>query len=150
MSSHQATNGMTNSWGTPPEIIERLGPFDDDPCPIGGEGGLERAWNGFVWLNPPYGQQTGAWLAKLAEHGNGIALVFARTETKMFFDHVWPFADSLLFIRGRLHFYSKDGERAKGNAGAPSVLIAYGEEADKRIQRGGIAGVYLKNQRKII
>ncbi len=40
-------------------------------------------------LNPPYGEQTERWLAKLAKHGNGIALVYARTETKMFFDSVW-------------------------------------------------------------
>jgi hypothetical protein len=84
-------------------------------------------WIGRVWLNPPYGRETGNWLAKLADHGNGIALIFARTETEMFFEQVWERADALLFLRGRLHFYHVDGTKAAANAGAPSVLIAYGE-----------------------
>ncbi len=46
----------------------------------------------------------------------------------MFFEHVWGKADAILFIKGRLHFHYVKGERAKSNAGAPSCLIAYGEQ----------------------
>jgi DNA N-6-adenine-methyltransferase (Dam) len=138
---HQSANMKKDEWLTPPDIVESLGEFDLDPCsPINrpwdtakrhfnvNDDGLSRQWDGRVWMNPPYGKHTGVWLEKLAQHGNGIALIFARTETKMFFDHVWDKADALLFLRGRLHFHHVDGSRANANAGAPSVLIAYGKE----------------------
>jgi hypothetical protein len=130
---------LNDEWLTPPQVIHALGEFDLDPCaPIKRpwdmarehytimDNGLAKPWNGRVWLNPPYGQETGKWLARLADHGNGIALVFARTETRMFFEHVWPKADAVLFIDGRLHFHHADGTRAAANSGGPSVLIAYG------------------------
>jgi hypothetical protein len=125
-----------DDWCTPPEIVSALGPFDLDPCAsdpqpfrtageMWTEGGLESPWIDRVWLNPPYGRETGLWLRKLAAHGCGIALVFARTETEMFHEHVWPKASAMLFLRGRLHFYTPGGVRAKANSGAPSVLISY-------------------------
>ena len=135
MGSHQSAKMGKDEWLTPPEIIEALGPFDLDPCapivrpwPTAAyhltveDDGLLWGWNGFVWCNPPYGNQTGIWLEKMAEHNNGIALIFARTETKMFFDYVWERASGVLFIRGRLYFHHVDGSRADANAGAPSAL----------------------------
>ncbi len=35
-------------------------------------------------------------------------------------------ARALLFLRGRVVFHRANGERASANAGAPSVLVAYG------------------------
>lgn len=151
--SHQSARMMKDEWLTPPEIIKALGKFDLDPCsPINRpwdtadkhfsiiENGLSNQWIGRVWLNPPYGKESALWLSKLADHGNGIALIFARTETKMFFKQVWNRADALLFLKGRLHFYHVNGEKAKANSGAPSVLIAYGlQNVDslKRIRHWG-------------
>lgn len=137
---HQrAYQGKNDEWLTPPGLLHSLGEFDLDPCaPVNRpwdtakhhytiqDNGLLQKWEGRVWLNPPYGPQTSEWLAKLSAHCNGIALTFARTETKMFFTHVWNKADAILFIRGRLYFYNVEGCRAKSNSGAPSVLIAYG------------------------
>lgn len=82
------------------------------------------------------------WLRRMSEHGNGIALVFARTETEWFWETVWgaPTATSILFLEGRLHFHHPDGRRAKANSGAPSVLVAYGMEAAARLSRSGLAG----------
>jgi hypothetical protein len=146
-------------WLTPPRIVESLGTFDLDPCsPINrpwdtakkhyniNDNGLIQNWEGRVWMNPPYGQQCIHWMRKLAQHGNGIALIFARTETKMFFETVWPEATSLLFLDTRLHFHTVDGVRAKQNAGAPSVLIAYNDMNAEAIEESGIGGhhVYLK------
>lgn len=145
----------TDNWITPPEIIEALGPFDLDPCacdpqpwPCANsqyteqENGLLMPWEGFVWCNPPYGKRMTHWLNRMASHNNGIALVFARTETRAFFADVWPFASSLLFIKGRLTFYRPDGTRPPGghNSGGPSVLIGYGPEAASRLERTSIAG----------
>ena len=88
-----------------------------------------------VWCNPPYGKALKAWLNKLALHGNGIALVFARTETEAFFGHAWPYASAMLFLRGRLTFAYPDGSlpRNGANSGGPSVLIGYGDEAERRL-----------------
>lgn len=159
MGSHESAAMKSDVWLTPPEIVAALGPFDLDPCsPIYRpwdtaakhytvlDDGLARGWEGFVWLNPPYGKRTGIWLERLAKHGNGIALVFARTETRMFFDHVWPHATGLLFIESRLHFHRPDGSRAPANAGAPSVLIAYGTDAAQRLKASGLSGAFVDNR----
>lgn len=96
-----------------------------------------------MWMNPPYGLAAKTWLKRLAEHKNGIALVFARTETAAFTQHVWPSASALLFLDGRLSFHYPDGTRAKANGGAPSVLIAYGTEAANRLRNSGLKGAFV-------
>jgi hypothetical protein len=145
-------------WLTPPEIVRAVGPFDLDPCsPINRpwataakhytieDNGLMKPWEGYVWCNPPYGPKTGEWLARCAEHNNCMALVFARTETAAFQQHVWPKARALYFLKGRVSFYHVDGRKG-GTAGAPSVLIAYGQHA-QNILRGlaVLEGHYIAN-----
>lgn len=163
--SHTRGKHTTDDWITPKWMIDALGPFDLDPCESDTqpwpcaqhrmtkrEDGLAYPWSNLyggkplVWLNPPYGKATGDWLAKLADHNNGIALVFARTETKMFFDHVWPKATSLLFLKGRLTFCYPDGtgSKARHNSGGPSVLIGYGEEALRRLEATEGLGAFVK------
>ena len=151
----RSANGK-DEWLTPPEIIKALGRFDIDPCaPIvrpwdtaekhftREDNGLTQTWEGRVWLNPPYGTEAGKWLKRLAYHGSGIALTFARTETKMFFESVWGKADAVLFLSGRLRFYDVNGKRG-GTAGAPSVLIAYGKENVEALKRSGLKGYFIK------
>ena len=151
--------GSTDCWLTPPEIIEALGPFDLDPCACPGmpwrtavqmiappDDGLMTPWSGRVWLNPPYGAALGAWLTRLAHHGDGIALVFARTETQAFSTAVWGRADALLFVVGRLHFHLPNGERARANSGGPSVLIAYGPDNAECLRTCGIRGAYVREE----
>jgi len=143
-------------WLTPPDLIRQLGPFDLDPCaPVNRpwdtaakhytvlDDGLLNPWHGRVWLNPPYGPETGKWLAKMAHHGNGVALVFARTETAAFHEHVWPRASALLFLRGRLTFHHVDGTPGPCSAGAPSVLIAYGGGDAERLRELQNLGAYV-------
>lgn len=154
MGSHQSAAMLKDEWLTPPHIIEALGEFDLDPCSPGERrpwntakrhyditiNGLRQPWEGRVWLNPPYGRETSIWLDRLADHGNGIALIFARTETDMFFRHVWERADAVLFLRGRLHFHHVDGRRAAANGGAPSCLVAYGRSNVEALERSGLEG----------
>lgn len=147
------TKNTTDIWFTPKEIIIRLGLFNLDPCTeldrpwdtaakhfTKEDNGLNQKWVGIVWCNPPYGTQTKIWLEKMAQHNNGIALVFARTETKMFFEHVWPKATGILFLEGRLTFCNQNGTPGKTNSGAPSVLIAYGSEALEKLKKSKIQG----------
>ena len=144
---------LNDEWLTPPEIIQDLGPFDMDVCsPINRpwdtakkhytieDNGLLQPWVGFVWCNPPYGTIAKDWLNRCAMHNNCIALIFARTETDMFFRYVWNHAKALLFIKGRLFFHYVTGDKAANNSGAPSVLIAYGKEAEQRLQISKIKG----------
>jgi hypothetical protein len=154
--SHQSARMKKDEWLTPPSIIKSLGEFCLDPCsPIVRpwstaqkhftveDDGLTKDWNGRVFCNPPYGLEAKKWLKKCAEHKNVIALIFARTETKMFFEWVWDRATAVLFIEGRLYFHHVDGSRAKANAGAPSVLIAYDNYNAEILRDCGIQGKFL-------
>lgn len=145
MSGHQRPGeGMSGEWYTPPHVLAALGPFDDDPCLPGRSDGLTRAWTGCAYVNPPYTRAICAWLRRLADHGNGIALIFARTETRHFHEQVWPRASALLFLRGRLRFHRADGTVGRSNAGAPSVLIAYGAECTDRLRLCGLPGALVE------
>jgi len=157
MGGHQSSGMKTDEWLTPPEIINALGPFDLDPCasiirpwPTAmnhytiQDNGLIQEWKGRVWCNPPYGLVASKWLERLANHGNGIALIFARTETTMFFVHVWNRAQAILFINGRLSFYDINGIRATANGGAPSCLVAYGVNNVKILEQSGIKGKLIR------
>lgn len=164
MGSHHSSSAMTHVWLTPPYVLEALGAFDLDPCSApeprpwptakmhwGHEdNSLNRAWHGRVWLNPPYGPKTSIapWLRRMADHGRGTALIFARTETAIFFETVWEKASALFFFQGRLCFYCKDGtlpraDTGGGNAGAPSVLVAYGADDAYRLERSGLRGQFI-------
>lgn len=148
MSGHERPiAGETDVWLTPRHVIDLLGPFDMDPCAATNppwptaktmftveDDGLAQEWQGLVWLNPPY-SQVWKWLDRLAEHRNGIALIFARTETKGFHKYVWNRADMVVFPEGRIKFHHPDGTPGKTNAGAPSCFVGYGLGACLRLKR---------------
>ena len=140
-------------WLTPRHIPDALGSFDLDPCGAPGhvlanrtylleegDDGLRDEWFGRVWLNPPYGKAQDPFMSRMVEHGNGIALIFARTDTKSFFRYVWDAATAVLFLKGRLHFLHEDGTPASANSGAASVLVAYGEENARILEQSGLEG----------
>jgi hypothetical protein len=97
-----------------------------------------------VWMNPPYGQHTGDWLEKLADHGSGIALIFARVETGDWHKWIWPRAHCVLFPEGRLFFHHVSGQRAKFNSGAPSAFVGYGHAAFSRLRKLTIPGKFIE------
>lgn len=136
---HERPHGESVEWYTPPEIFQALAiTFDLDPAaPVDGvpwvpakrfyssaDDGLTQPWGGRVWLNPPYGRGIERWLARLSQHGDGLALVFARTDTR-WYQEIVRRATAICFIAGRLSFIRGDHSRA-GTAGAPSVLLAFG------------------------
>lgn len=157
--AHENASTGSDVWLTPPYVIDALGPFDLDPCAAPEprpwptatrhiaypRDGLTEPWDGRVWCNPPY-SRVWTWLARLADHGNGIALIFARTETQGFISQVWERADAILFLAGRLTFHRHNGKPGAGNAGAPSCLVAYGSDnaaslenaLDRRVLSGSI------------
>ena len=149
--SHQQCVGKTQIHVTPKWIIDRLGPFDLDPAAADprpwdcasvnyseADDGLSRPWHGLVILNPPFSRyQVGAWIRRLAEHDNGVALLHARTEAA-WFEPCWESAAGIHFLADRLKFFRPDGSEQPANSGAPPVLVAFGAEALERIERSGI------------
>ena len=160
---HELPNeGKTNDWITPLRIIDAFGYgyFDLDPCASVTQpwscarkaytleqDGLDNPWWGNIWLNPPYGPHTKKWVTKLTEHGQGIALIFARVETRLWQDFIFPTADGFLFPRKRIFFYRPDGTPSNQSSGAPSAFIAWGNtNRDKLIELcddGIIPGAFL-------
>lgn len=157
---HHPKEGREETWLTPRYILDALGPFDLDPCCPPNmpwqtaatmftkeDDGLAQPWFGRVWCNPPYDRDAVQWMRKLAQHGCGTALVFARTETRWFVETVWNAADAIFFFHQRLTFCHSDGRPAKANGGAPSVLAAYGADDVNRLQKCGLDGTFLRLER---
>jgi hypothetical protein len=110
--------------------------------------GLASSWpeGAMTWVNPPFHRhQVAAWIKKLAAHGNGIALVHARTETE-WFQPIWDHADGILFLGQRVTFCKPDGtlctvtnartgKVSVANSGAPVVIAAFGPAALCRLRK---------------
>lgn len=157
MMGHESPKAITDTWLTPPSLIRALGEFDLDPCCPPNmpwttakihytkeHDGLTQPWRGRVWCNPPYSAEAVRWLRKLADHGHGTALIFARVETAWFFETVWNRAQAILFMRGRVTFCDAQGVPAKANAGAASCLIAYGDRDADVLANCRIEGQYVR------
>lgn len=154
--AHHKSKGFTDEWLTPPEVLKPLGEFGLDLCsPIDRpwataarhftvkDNGLAQDWGrDRVWLNPPYGHAIVAWMRRMAHHCNGMALVFARTETEWFQRYVFEVAIGLLFLEGRLNFHHVDGSRSAYNAGGPTVIIAYTMLDAEILKQSGLKGHY--------
>ncbi len=163
----QPFEGKSNDWITPKWIIEAFNNFTDDgmyfdldPCAsvtqpwltarksyTVEQNGLEQLWFGNVWLNPPYGPHTIKWVEKLIKHKTGIALIFARVETKLWQDGIFPTANGYLFPKRRIQFALPDGTTPKSSSGAPSALIAWGTKNRETLielcDSGLIEGAYM-------
>ena len=163
--THDSVANKTVDWYTPAYVIDTLrncgAHFTLDPCaPAGGvpwlnipksysldDDGLAQSWAfESVWLNPPYGRNTPVWLGKMQEHGDGIALVFARTDCGWFHETTKK-ASAVLFLKGRIKFVDGLGKTAGNGAGAGSMLIAYGvsnaEALRKASQTEQLSGLYV-------
>ena len=119
-----------NEWYTPVQYIEAartvLGAIDLDPASCeyaqktvkaatwyGEEDdGLEYAWKGRIWLNPPY-QTPAPFIAKLIEAvglgARAILLTNNNTDTQWWHDAATACA-AICFTRGRISFYNVAGE----------------------------------------
>jgi hypothetical protein len=158
LGSHQKCVGKSQIHLTPKWIIDRLGPFDLDPCAATArpwdcattnyteaDDGLSKPWHGRVWLNPPFDRyQVGKWVHRLAMHMNGMALLHARTEAA-WFEPVWWGAHRLLFLANRIKFCRPDGTEQPANSGAPVVLAAFGDECSERLMTCDIDGALIRD-----
>lgn len=139
--NHLALGTGENEWYTPDEYLESarivLGGIDLDPASselanktvkakaiyTQKDNGLEKPWQGKVWMNPPYSQpEIALFSEKLAsEWRNGnvqsaIALTHNYTDTQWF--HCLASACSAIcFTRGRIGFVSPEGKTAAPTQG---------------------------------
>jgi hypothetical protein len=138
--THDSVDNKSVDWYTPAWVFQLLGlEFDLDPCQPEiaipwipakqhysiKDDGLTQPWDGLVWLNPPYGNNTAEWLKKMHRHRNGIALVFARTDNAWFHEFIIN-ADAILFMKGRISFVDGLGVAAGSGSGAGSLFAAWG------------------------
>jgi hypothetical protein len=141
-------------WYTPPRIVERvvaaMGEIDLDPSwhpesPVQARitytaniNGLAQRWAGRVYLNPPYGREIDAWVAKLVEEydagavNEAIALVPARVDTE-WFRRLDPFPRC--FVWGRLTFAN-----AENPAPFPSAVVYLGRNVARFVEAFGQVG----------
>lgn len=148
--------GQSDEWYTPKYIFDALGcTFDMDvaspprqthvPCRRRLScGGLMGEWEGFVWMNPPFGGRNGIvpWLDLFFQHGNGIALAPDRTSAP-WFQEAAPKADLILFLSPKVKFERPDGTVGKW-PGDGSVLFGVGEQAEAALERAASLGLLVR------
>jgi len=95
---------------------------------------LNRPFDMPFWCNPPFSELK-KWIRKcylehVKHNVSGLMLTFAKTDTHAFHDYVFSKESvSLLFIRGRVHFYDK-GIRSKNPSPYASCFIFFREKMD--------------------
>lgn len=77
----------------------------------------------------------------MAEHGNGIALLFNRCDSKLFQDVIFKKAKAILFMKGRTKFLNCNGDIV-GSPGCGSVLVAFGSNNAEILETCGIDGKF--------
>lgn len=157
MALHEQCVGATDEWYTPPHVFTALGEiFDTDVASPGRQitpwipardfimrDGLAVAWDGFIWMNPPFGGRNGIapWLKRFFIQRNGIALTPDRTSAPWWQAYA-PQADAILFIAKKLKFIGADGKPGKSPAQG-TCLMAVGERAVDAIERAQRSGLGL-------
>lgn len=147
--------GQSDDWYTPAYIFDALGEvFDlDVAAPYSGprhvpakywlheaRNGLECDWRGFVWMNPPFGNQSTKrkWLTKFFDHRNGIALMPDRTSAP-WFQEAAAKADLILWVSPKVKFERPDGT-VGGSPGTGTVLFAAGNRGVVALRRARSLG----------
>jgi phage N-6-adenine-methyltransferase len=141
-------SSKTNEWETPQWLFDKLNKefnFTLDPCSNGNhkcdkfftikEDGLQQDWTkDIVFMNPPYGGNTGKWIKKAkesAEKGSVVVcLIVSSTDRSYWHDYIFPYAKQIRFIRGRLSFGN-----AKNTAPFASAIVIFSPYTnyDKRL-----------------
>ena len=162
VSAWEPNIGASDEWYTPRYIFDALGTDFDMDVAGASQGmdyvptnhritlpqdGLTEIWNGFVWMNPPFGGRNGLvpWLDRFFRHGNGIALTPDRTSAPWWQDANRR-ADATLFIAGKVKFLRPDGSEGK-SPGSGTTLFAAGQRAAEALRRAEVNGLGVKMRR---
>ena len=129
-----------NIWETPPDLFEfgcNLFNFrpeidvcataQDKKCELFiGEDSLNKEWKRDFWMNPPY-QNVKDWIRKayfshIKYNVSGLALLFAKVDTKVWHECILHGQAEVYFIQGRIKFF-KNGAESKNPAPYPSAFV---------------------------
>lgn len=150
-------SGKSDEWYTPKYIFDALqcifdvdvaAPVDRSNCHVPTldfitDDSLSKKWNGFIWMNPPFGGRNGIrpWLEKMASHGDGIALTPDRTSATWWQDAAkHEHCRAILFVDGKIKFHRPDG--TLGNQPSTgTTLLAYGLGASHVLNRASKKGL---------
>ena len=154
------SNGASNEWYTPKYVFDALScRFDLDvahpenhkthvPCDqFYASGSLKLEWQGFIWMNPPFGGRNGLvpWLDKFFSHGNGIALTPDGSSAPWWQDAAAK-SHEVMFVSPKIKFERPDG--STGNSpGNGTTLFAVGNDgiaALRRAEQNGLGLILTK------
>ena len=164
---HVSNNSGNNEWYTPEEFIESartcMGSIDTDPASndvaqqkvkaqtyfTKETNGLDKAWNGNVWMNPPYSaaliKQFSAKLVSEVLSGNTkqfCVLVNNATETG-WFKELLSVSSAVCLITKRVRFLDPEGNPS-GSPLQGQVVLYGGENAKEFAKAFHKHGVLLK------
>lgn len=151
---HVSFNSGNNEWYTPAEFIEAartaMGSIDLDPASnevankivqaetyyTAETNGLDKAWTGNVWMNPPYASDLiGKFVDKMVferqNYRQAVVLVNNATETE-WFNKLISVASAVCFPKSRVKFYMPDGK-----TGAPlqgQAVLYIGKDTSKFLE----------------
>lgn len=116
-------SSKSNEWSTSQKFFDELDKefkFTLDPCSTHEnhkcdkyytieDDGLSKDWsNDVVFMNPPYGGNTATWINKAYNESlNGatvVCLIVSSTDRSYWHEYIFPYAQQIRFIRGRLKF----------------------------------------------
>ncbi len=116
-------SSKSNEWATPISLFNMLNKefiFSLDPCSTHEnakcekhytieDDGLSKSWAGqCVFVNPPYGGHTKEWLKKAVDSARDgatvVCLIVSSTDRSYWHEIIYPFAQEIRFMRGRVKF----------------------------------------------
>ncbi len=156
--SHEK-KGESNEWYTPKYIFDAIdtsfdvdvaSPSDRKYCNVPAkqfitESSLNLEWNGFIWINPPFGNQKNKflWIDKFIKHGNGIILMPDRSSTP-WWQHLSKHTSAALFVKGKIKFIKPDGTRGESPSNG-TTLFSIGENGKNALinaEKNGLGKLY--------
>lgn len=139
--SHES-QGKSNEWYTPKYVFDAMGvhfdldvasPVNREFCSVPAEkfitqDSLDMEWNGFIWMNPPYGNQKTKfdWINKFLSVENGVALMPDRTSAP-WWQYFSQNCDRILFTNKKIKFINEFGEIGESPSNG-STLFSIGEK----------------------
>ena len=142
----EMVSSKSNEWETPQPLFDSLNRefnFTLDPCATKEtakcdcfytieDNGLSKSWeNEIVFMNPPYGGHTNEWIKKAYEESKRnsiiVCLIVSATDRSYWHDIIFPYANQIRFLRGRLKF-----GKSKFSAPFASAIIVFGKEYQEK------------------
>lgn len=141
-------SSKSNEWSTPNDLFYDLNKefdFTLDPCSTDlnckckkhytiKSDGLKQDWScDVVFMNPPYGGNTGKWIKKAYQEslkgGVVVCLIVVSTDRSYWHEYIFPYASEIRWIRGRLKF----GHSKSTAPFASGIIIFSNKKKQKQI-----------------